>query len=76
MLFKTNARCSGCIDKISQAVKNIFPDAQLQFDLESTDKILKVHGIPENNQNASRIEAAIQETGFKGAWLTRDLENK
>ena len=76
MTFKTNARCSGCVDKIISAVKQKFPDAELKLDLQSADKVLHVHGIPEDTENVASIESAIKEAGFTGAWITRGLENK
>ena len=76
MKFKTNAKCAGCSAAIQAAVTKKFPNAQLKLDLESTDKVLEVHGVPESSETAAQIESAIQEAGFKGAWLTRGLENK
>lgn len=71
MDFKTNAKCGGCSSKIIAGVKNRFPDAELELDLNSADKVLHVHGIPEDAEHAAQIEAAIAETGFKGSWVNR-----
>lgn len=76
MEFKTNAKCAGCSTAIIGALKNKFPNAELNLDLESADKVLHVHGIPENEETASLIEKTIQETGFQGSWLRRGAENK
>lgn len=76
MKFKTNAKCAGCVGAITGAVKNVFPNAELSMDLESADKLLHVHGIPENDENAAKIVKAIEETGFQGSYLTRGEENK
>lgn len=76
MDFKTNAKCQGCVEEITRAVKRKFPDAELKFDLENSDKVLHVHGIPEDSVNVAEVESAIKEAGFEGAWLTRGLENK
>ena len=76
MKFKTNAKCQDCMAAISKEVHKKFPDAELKFDLENTDKVLQVHGVPEDSEHASQIESAIKEAGFEGAWLTRGLENK
>lgn len=76
MDFKTNAKCPGCAQTISLALKRKFPDAELKFDLENADKILMVHGVPEDSQHAAQIESAIKEAGFEGSWLKRGLENK
>lgn len=76
MKFKTNAKCAGCSAAITDAIKKKFPDAELSLDLESADKVLHVHGVPEDSEHAAAIESAIQEAGFKGSWLTRGEENK
>ena len=76
MEFKTNAGCQKCVKKITEAVNKKFPDAVLKLDLENADKVLHVHGIPEDSEHAAQVEKAISEAGFEGAWLTRGLENK
>lgn len=75
MDFKTNAKCSGCVDEITKAVKRKFPNAELKLEMENSDKILHVHGIPADSKHAAQVESAIKEAGFKGTWLTRGLEN-
>ena len=52
-----------------------FPNAKFNLDLESADKVLHVHGIPENEENAALVERNIEESGFKGAWLEREVNN-
>lgn len=76
MNFKTNAKCKDCEAAISLTVKRKFPDAQLNFELQNSNKVLQVHGIPEDSEHAAQVESAIKEAGFEGAWLTRGLENK
>ena len=76
MQFKTNITCKNCGAAILNTVKQKFPDAELELDLESADKVLHVHGIPENSENARQVESAIKEAGFEGSWLTRGEENK
>lgn len=76
MQFKTNISCKSCATAVINAVKQKFPNAEFQLDLESADKVLHVHGIPENSEHASQVESAIKEAGFEGSWLTRGLENK
>lgn len=76
MDFKTNAKCSDCVAAIKMAVKRKFPDADLKLELETTDKVLHVHGLPEDSVHASQVESAIKEAGFEGSWLTRGEENK
>lgn len=76
MQFKTNIACKNCGAAVINAVKQKFPNAELEVDLESADKVLHVHGIPENSEYAAQVESAIKEAGFEGSWLTRGLENK
>lgn len=76
MDFKTNAKCQDCVLAIKRAVQRKFPNAALDLELESSDKVLHVHGVPEDSEHARQIEDAIKEAGFEGAWLTRGLENK
>lgn len=71
MLFKTNAKCGGCKNAILSEMNKHFPDAQWDLDLDSTDKVLEVHGLPENSETAAQVEKAIEETGFEGAWIRR-----
>lgn len=76
MDFKTNAKCRDCVEAITREVHRKFPDAKLSLDLEDADKVLHVHGVPEDSEHAAQVESAIKEAGFQGAWLTRGLENK
>lgn len=72
MKFKTNAKCAGCSSAILNGVRSKFPNAQWSLDLESADKVLEVHGLPEDAATARQVEKTIEETGFKGAWITED----
>lgn len=76
MEFKTNAECENCVAAISRVVRRQFPDAELKLEKEGTDKVLHVHGVPEDSEHAAQVESAIKEAGFEGSWLTRGLENK
>lgn len=69
MKFKTNAKCAGCESAILKAVNAKFPDAQWSMDLNDVDKVLEVHGIPENAEMAAQVEKTLAETGFKGSWI-------
>lgn len=74
MKFKTNASCKHCKTTIINRVHNLFPNAQLDMDLENADKILEVHGIPEDSEHAAQVVKALQETGFEGSWLRPESE--
>lgn len=69
MKFKTDAQCAHCKATILKAVEAKFPDAEWSLDLDNADKILEVHGIPEDAETAAQVEKTLQETGFKGTWL-------
>lgn len=69
MKFKTNARCAGCKNAILNAVQEKFPNAQWDMDIDNVDKILEVHGLPENAETAAEVEKTLAETGFTGSWL-------
>lgn len=69
MKFKTNAKCAHCEATILENMRSRFPNGQWSMDLDSVDKVLEVHGIPEDAEHASQIEAAVAETGFKGSWI-------
>lgn len=70
MKFKTNARCAGCQARIFEALNKQFPNATLSMDLDNVDKLLEVHGIPEDAATAAQVEKTLAETGFKGEWLS------
>ena len=72
MKFKTNAECNNCVANITKVINRKFPNAKLKFDLENTDKVMEIHGIPEDSEHAAQVESAIQEAGFKGSWITQD----
>ncbi len=70
MKFKTNAKCAGCKSTILDAVNKKFPDAEWNLDLDNADKILEVHGLPEEAATAEQVIKTLEEAGFKGSWLT------
>ena len=69
MKFSTNARCAGCQKAILDAMNKKFPNAEWSLDLDSADKELEVHGIPEDAETAAQVIKTLEETGFKGSWL-------
>lgn len=72
MQIKTNAKCNDCVAAIKQAVRRKFPDADLKMELRTTDKVLHIHGIPEDSEHAAQVESAIKEAGFEGSWVSFD----
>lgn len=71
MKFKTNAKCAGCSSKILGAVRSKFPNQEWSLDLDSADKVLEMHGVPDDAAKAAEVVKTIEETGFQGSWLTR-----
>lgn len=74
MKFKTNAKCSGCSAKILEGVRTQFPNQEWSLDLNSADKILEMHGVPDDPSKAAEVEQALASTGFKGTWLPSSSE--
>ena len=72
MDFKTNAKCQNCAAGITEAVRRKFPNADIKLEMETTDKVLHVHGIPEDSEHAAQVESAIKEAGFQGTWISRE----
>ena len=75
MKFKTNAKCGGCSSAILGAVRSKFPNQEWSLDLNSADKVLEMHGVDDDPETAAQVVKTIEETGFKGAWLTQGENN-
>lgn len=71
MKFKTNAKCAGCQARILSAMQLRFPNEEWTLDLQSADKVLENHGVPENAEKAAQVIKTLEETGFKGSWITK-----
>lgn len=76
MKFSTNINSEHTSQAVVAAMRSRFPNAQLSATLEATDGVLHVHGVPESAENAASIISAIEETGFKGAWIRREITNE
>ncbi len=75
MKFKTNAKCAGCSSAILGAVRSKFPNQEWSLDLSTEDKVLENHGVPDDSEQAAQVVKTIEETGFKGSWLTQGDNN-
>lgn len=71
MKFKTNAKCAGCSSAILGAVRSRFPNQEWSLDLSTEDKVLEMHGVPDDAEKAAQVVKTIEETGFKGSWITQ-----
>lgn len=69
MKFKTNAKCAGCKTTILNHLQSKFPNENWSLDLENSDKVLELHGVPDDETRAREVENAVAETGFKGTWM-------
>lgn len=69
MKFKTNAKCGGCSATILKAVRSRFPNQEWSLDLQTADKVLEMHGVPDDAATAAEVEKTVAETGFTGAWI-------
>lgn len=71
MRFSTNAKCAGCRETILNAMRSKFPNEEWSLDLETADKVLENHGVPEDSEKAAQVVKTLEETGFKGSWIRR-----
>lgn len=71
MQFKTNAKCAGCSSAILNAMQTRFPNEKWTLDLNTADKVLECHGVPDDAEKAAQVIKTLEETGFKGSWITR-----
>lgn len=71
MKFETNAKCAGCSAAILKAMNSRFPNEEWSLDLSTADKILENHGVPDDAAKAAEVVKTLEETGFKGSWITQ-----
>lgn len=59
--FKTNAKCSGCVDKIAAALDSVVKRNQWNLDLSTPEKILEIT----SDMSDADIIKIIENAGFK-----------
>ena len=64
--FKTNMKCSGCIEKISPALNELAGKDHWVVDLQNPDKTLTVSV---DGLEAGDIQSAVEKAGFKAERL-------
>jgi copper chaperone len=64
--FKTNMKCSGCIEKISPALNELAGKDHWIVDLQSPDKKLTISA---EGVQAKDIQSALEKVGFKAERL-------
>ena len=62
MTFKTNLRCSGCVEKITPALDELAGKNQWSVDLKDSCKTLTVSAEDVTEQN---IQSAVEKAGYK-----------
>ena len=58
--FKTTIKCSGCVDKVSQALNRIAGENNWEVDLQDPDKTLKVTAAVSEQE----VMEALKESGY------------
>jgi copper chaperone len=62
VIFKTNMKCSGCIEKVTPALNELAGKGHWQVDLQNPDKMLSVtmeHIQPKD------VQTIVEKAGFK-----------
>ena len=62
IIFKTNMKCAGCIEKITPAMNDLAGKGTWKVDLENPDKTLTVSG---NHLQSGDIQTTVERAGFK-----------
>ena len=60
--FKTNMKCSGCVEKITPALNELAGENHWKVDLQNPDKTLTISS---EHLQEERIKAAVEKAGFK-----------
>jgi copper chaperone len=64
--FKTNLKCSGCIDKVTPALNEVAGEGCWKVNLESPDKVLTVSA---GKEFSAAIKRALEKTGYRAEEL-------
>jgi copper chaperone len=62
IIFKTNMKCSGCIEKITPALNELAGKDHWTVDLQNPDKTLSVSSSTISGED---IKSAVENAGFK-----------
>ncbi|SKA36498.1 Copper chaperone CopZ [Chitinophaga eiseniae] len=60
--FKTNIKCSGCLEKVTAGLNETAGADNWEVDLQSPDKVLTVSA---DNVDAAAIRKAVETAGYK-----------
>ncbi|MFD2963948.1 MULTISPECIES: heavy-metal-associated domain-containing protein [Olivibacter] len=61
--FKTNIKCSGCIETVTPFLNKVSEIEKWQVDTASADKILTVQG--DQSLNDQKVIYALEQAGYK-----------
>lgn len=61
--FKTNIKCSGCIETVTPFLNKISTIEHWEVDTASADKILTIQGAP--SLSNEQIVSALEKAGYK-----------
>lgn len=64
--FKTNIKCSGCIEKVTPVLNEVAGEDNWEVDLQSPEKRLTVSA---DAVNAQQIKQAIEKAGYLAEQL-------
>jgi copper chaperone len=59
--FKTNMKCSGCVEKVTSALDDLVGKDHWEVDLQNADKTLTITG---ENIQEKKIQYAAEKAGF------------
>ena len=62
IVFKTNMKCSGCIEKVAPALNELAGKDHWTVDLQNPDKTLSVSSA---NITEEDVKSAVEKAGFK-----------
>ncbi len=60
--FKTNMKCSGCVEKITPALNELAGVNHWKVDLQNPEKTLTISS---ENLQEDKIKSAVEKAGFK-----------
>jgi len=66
LVFATNFKCSGCIEKVAPFLNAVAGQGNWKADITAPDKLLTVQGDAMNSQD---ITEAVQKAGFKASLV-------
>ncbi|MDX3916862.1 heavy-metal-associated domain-containing protein [Olivibacter sp. SDN3] len=63
LTFKTNIKCSGCIETVTPFLNNLSEIEKWEVDTASPDKILTVQG--DESLNDQKVISLLEQAGYK-----------